>query len=431
MSHTEQAVVPVWTLATGEVQVPALAQTGAMSSERLSEMRGVLAALADRPIVTLEAHPLPGTFDRSRGIALDAASPLAGHLSQLIEQTARTTTEAVAKPASGEVLYRMVVPAKVAAQVSQGVVRPMRADGSGGIYGALRGATGIIGQGKFVPVAPAASAGGAAATAGATALGGVAVTVAAPLVLMALAVGASAHAEHRRQQAIERITGLLEQLRDDALDAERADLEGCRDAVEKATAVLLDQGQLGVSLGLDSAVHAIAKGLAAAERRVARWQVALEALRSDGPVDIDAVTTALPGVDKENGLFRAHLELAALAIALKQRVILLQAVEHAQGDLDSPFEHFTRSLRNDHARLDRLQSSIDDVLVTLSSLEFARPANRRPAFTGAQVDRLLRSTSSIRRLGDGVAVNRAASDVSIEIARSEDGSLFVLPAQAA
>ena len=74
-------------LATGDVQVPPIAGNGPMTAERLAELRNVLAALADSPIATLEVHPLPGNLDRSRGIPLDAVSPLAQHLSQLISKT--------------------------------------------------------------------------------------------------------------------------------------------------------------------------------------------------------------------------------------------------------------------------------------------------------------------------------------------------------
>jgi hypothetical protein len=93
-------------------------------------------------------------------------------------------------------------------------------------------------------------------------------TVAAPLVLMAVAVGASAYADHDRQKAVENITELLEKLHDDKLEAERSELDGCRDAIDKATALLLDRGKVGASLGLDSAVHAISTATQNAERRV-------------------------------------------------------------------------------------------------------------------------------------------------------------------
>ncbi|MGX1273417.1 hypothetical protein [Streptomyces phaeoluteigriseus] len=435
MIDYRKAIVPVWTLATGDVQVPALVGDRPMTAERLAELRGVLAALADHPIATLEAHPLPDGLDRGRGILLDAASPLAQHLSQFISQSARGSSSAATATASGEALYRMVVPAKVAAQFAQGVVRPMPSKAAaGGIHGALMNSTGIAAQATFQPVGTAAAAGavgGAGATAGVAVGGSVALTVAAPLVLMAVAVGVSASADHKRQKAIEHITELLEQLHDEKLDDERSELNGCRDAIDKATAVLLDRGRPGVSLGLDSAVHAINTALGAADDRLAKWQSALDKLPDGKAVEIGTLTKAFPGVDEDAGTFRAHLELAALAIALKRRVIVLQAVEHAQSDPGNPFENFTRALKSAQQRLDTLESGISGVLQRLSKLELARPQGLRPVFTNAEVDRLMRATNRIHRLADGVMVNGSTPDVAIEIARDEDGSVVVFPALAA
>ncbi|MEV8550088.1 hypothetical protein AB0L04_09685 [Streptomyces glaucescens] len=426
--------VPVWTLATRDVQVPAVIEDGPMTAERLSELRGVLAALADQPIATLEAHPLPGKLDRSRGIPLDAASPLAQHLSQLITESAKTSAAAAKATASGEILCRVVVPSKVAAELGQGLVRWMEPKGStGGFYGTLvNSATGqIVAKPTLVPASGAAAAGtvgGAGATAGAAAAGGTVLTVAAPLVLMAVAVGVSAHADRKRQQAIEHITDLLEQLQADKLDDEHSALNGCRPAIDKATAILLDQGRLGVSLGLDSAVHAIDTALSKADIRLARWRSALDKLPAGEPVEMGTLTEAFPGVDEQGGVFRTHLELASLAIALKRRVNVLQAVERAQGEPDNLFENFARALKDDERRLEELESGIAGVLVRLSKLELARPSSKRPVFTNGEVDRLLRSAYQLRSLGDGVALNGRPTDVAIEIARDRDGSVVVFPA---
>jgi hypothetical protein len=432
MTDDRKAIVPVWTLATGDVRVPAVAGDEPMTAERLAELRSVLAGLADEPIATLEVHPLPDKLDRSRGIPLDAASPLAQHLSQLITQSARSSSVAATATAAGEGLYRMVVPAKVAAQFGQGIVRPMAAKGvAGGIRGALVNSTGIVGGATFVPVGKAAAAGavgGAGATAGVAVAGSAALTVAAPLVLMAVAVGVSANADCKRQQAIEHITELLEQLHEEKLDDERSELDGCRDAIDKATAILLDQGKLGVSLGLDSAVHAISKALAAADRRLVQWQSALDKLPDGKAVEIGTLTKSFPGIDDQGGTFRTHLELAALAIALKQRVIVLQAVEHAQSDPGNLFENFARALKTDHQRLDKLESSIAGVLRRLSALELARPQGLRPVFTTGEVDRLMRAANRIHKLGDGVVVDSRTTDVAVEIARDKDGSVVVFPA---
>jgi hypothetical protein len=427
----DRALVPVWTLATGDVQVPPIAGNGPMTAERLAELRTVLAALADSPIATLEVHPLPDNLDRSRGIPLDAASPLAQHLSQLISKTPSSPSTTLT--AAGEGLYRMVVPAKVAAQFGQGLVRPMTSKAApNGIHGALRNASGIVALPTFVPAGEAAAAGaagGAAATGAAALAGSAALTVAAPLVLMAVAVGVSAYADCKRQQAIEHITELLERLHEDKLEAERGELEGCRDAIDKATAILLDQGRLGVSLGLDSAVFAISKALAAANRRLQRWNDALAKMADNKPVELGTLTSAFPGIDEQGGTFRAHLELAALAIALKRRVTILQAVEHAQKDLGNPFGNFVRALKADQQRLDQLESDIASVLVRVSALELSRSHRLQDlVVTPGDVDRLLRASHRIHELGNGVEVNKRVSDVAIEIARSRDGSLVVFPA---
>lgn len=434
MTDDSKAIVPVWTLSTGDVRVPEVTVDEPMTPERLTELRSVLAALADQPIATLEVHPLPNKVDLSRGIPLDAASPLAQHLSQLITQSARSSSVAATATAAGEGLYRMVVPAKVAAKFGQGIVRPMASRAvTGGVYSALRDSTSVVAQATFVPVGKAAAVGAVggagATTAGVAVTGGVALTVAAPLVLMAVAVGISAAADHQRQQAIEHITELLEQLHEQKLDDERSELDGCRDAIDKATAILLDEGKLGVSLGLDSAVHEIGKALAAADRRLAHWQNALDKLPDVKAVDVETLTKSFPGIDDHGGTFRGHLELAALALALKRRVIVLQAVEHAQLNPGNLFENFTRALKADQRRLDKLESGIVGILVRLSALELARPRGlRSPVFTSGEVDRLLRTAYRIHALGDGVAVNSRATDVAIEIARNKDGSVVVFPA---
>ncbi len=412
-----------------------------MTPQRLSELRSALAAFADSPLVTLEAHPMPKQFDRSTGIPLDAVSPLAKHLAELVTRTtqtvplnATTTTTAVA---TGETLYRMVVPAKLATQVGKGLVRPMASKAvSGGIHSGLLGARGgIAANATFVPVAAQAGAvgavGGAASTAGVAAVGAGALTVAAPLVLMAVAVGVSAYADQQRQQAIEHVTELLEKLHSDKLDDERAALNGCQDAIDKATSILLDHGRIGASLGLDSAVHAIDTATARARDRLTLWREALDHL-PDGAVPLDNLTRAFPGLEGDGGEFRAHLELASLAIALKRRVIVLQAVDHSQGDDTNPFEHFIRSLKGDHHRVDELEAGIATVLMRLSTMHLRAPARlRQTLMPRGDVDELMSASYRLRELAEDVGQIERASDVVIEIARYEDGSILVLPAVAA
>lgn len=76
MNDIDGTIVPVWTLSTTQGStVPAFAEEGTLTPERLSELRSALAAFASAPLVTLEAHPLPAKRDRSTGLPLDAMSP--------------------------------------------------------------------------------------------------------------------------------------------------------------------------------------------------------------------------------------------------------------------------------------------------------------------------------------------------------------------
>ena len=437
MADDGKTIVPVWTLSTSRAtKIPALSDDDVLTPARLSELRSALAAFAESPVVTLEAHPLPKKLDRTSGIPLHAMSPLAQQLAQLVSQTAKASPAVVNVEAAGEVLYRMVVPAKVAAQVGKGLVRPMASKAvAGGVRSAMVDASGVVAHASFVPVAAeTAAAGGvvgAASTAGVAVASAGALTVAAPLVLMAVAVGVSAYADQQRQQAIERITELLEKLHLDKLDDERSELDGCRDAIDKATAVLLDQGKIGASLGLDSAVHAIGKATELARYRLNAWRAALDGLPA-GPVEVTQIAKAFPGIEAEGGEFRAHLELAALAIALKRRVIVLQAVEHSQSDVVNAFENFVRSLKADQQRVDQLEAGIASALLRLSSLEVRSPRGLLDKLmTRGQVDDLLAAAYRLRELGDGIAPGGSGHDVVIEIAKHADGSIFVLPAAAA
>jgi hypothetical protein len=95
----------------------------------------------------------------------------------------------------------------------------------------------------------------------------------------------------------------------------------------------------------------------------------------------------------------------------------------------NPFENFMRALKADQQRIDQLESDIASVLVRVSALELARSHRLKDlVITPGDVDRLLRASHRIHELGNGVDVNNRVSDVAIEIARSRDGSLVVLPA---
>lgn len=118
-----KSAAPVWTLITEKTALP----TGdywdqeSMTSARLTELRTALAAFAGSPIAMLERHPIPHDLDRGRGLRLDSSSPLAKYFSDLVEQAKKSG----GPEAGGEALYRMVVPAKFAADLGAGLIPPM------------------------------------------------------------------------------------------------------------------------------------------------------------------------------------------------------------------------------------------------------------------------------------------------------------------
>ena len=255
-------------------------------------------------------------------------------------------------------------------------------------------------------------------------------TVAAPLVLMAVAVGASAYADQRRQKAIEHIAELLEKLHDDvwtmsaansmaAAMPSRRPLRFCWIAAESARRSALTR------LFTQSAPRLKTPSVA-----LKKWEAALGAIVDNRaePSDLEA---DFPGIGAEGGEFRAHLEFAALAIALKRRVVVLQAVEAGQGDLDNPFENFLRSLNEDHQRIDEFEARIPSVLLRLSALEL-RPPKRLidKLMTRRQVENLFWTLPTDS--GPWARANATAqvADVVIEIEK-HDGTLLRLPTRAA
>ena len=411
----ELVQVPVWTLATDEADIPAVLSDTALTPDRLAGLRRALAELSETPLTTLEAHTAPESLDRSKGIHLHGVSPLAQQLSQLVKNTPQVVTD------GGETLYRMQVPAKFAAQVAGGMVKPMAAStASGGVHTALTNGSKIVGQATMVPVTA-----GKAAAAGA---GAAALTVAAPLVLMAVAVGVSAHADQQRQKTLERITELLEKLVADNLESEQHALEACRGAIQKATSIVLDEGRIGVSLGLDSAVFAIDSAVSKASSRIVKWEKALQTFDTD-KVELNHLAKAIPGVEAADSEFYVHVELAQLAIAMKRRVIVLQAVEHAQLSEGNPFERFAAMLHKEQHDIEALDRRLDGVLLRLSALQLDRSHGIRDImFSSGEVDKLLNTTRRLRDLGQTVQIAGRQSEITIDMVQEKDGSVIVFPA---
>ena len=68
-----------------------------------------------------------------------------------------------------------------------------------------------------------------------------------------------------------------------------------------------------------------------------------------------------------------HRELANLTIASERRVLVLQAVEHAQMDgVSKSVANFVSALQEDEHRIKGLEPALSSVLLHLSALELER-----------------------------------------------------------
>ena len=404
--------VPVWTLRTQEADELENLFDESMTPGRLAEWRTVLAAVAAAPIATLELHPVPQELDRSQGMPLPATSTLAVQLSQLINAASAARSD-------GEALYRMVVPARFAGPIGSGLLRSMPSNAvRGGIHSGLLGSSGIAGQATFVRV-PRTAAGAA---------GSLAVT--APFMMAAVAAGLSLNADSQGRRALAKITELLEKLHDRALADERSDLDSCRDPIEKASAALLDKAPIGHTAAIGHAVDKVNTAIATFQRRLKEWQGSLDGF-GDRPVEIAPLRKAFDGIDKDGGRFQAELELGEFAIALKKRVIVLQAVEQAQLSPGNPLENFVHALKVDQERVLKLESEVADLKHRLGTLRLDRSHGIRDgiAVTAGDVDHLLRTIYRLRdEFGARDEAGGTSSDVVIDLARNADGSVVVLPA---
>jgi hypothetical protein len=424
---SEGEPLPFWILGSGPdepLPVDVRVKAEGLTAEKVQQLRSALAAFADDPPVTLERYELPaGTITGGHPVAQGA--PLLQHLAQIVGPKAAAAPGA---PAGGETLYRMVVDQRIAGQLAQGLARPMKA-AAGGSYGDILGKAGIVGKARFFPVAAAEGGGiGLAAAGGGAAIGlGGAAIAAAPFVITAIAAAGAIYAEEQRRRALERIESSLKELHQNNLDEEMADINGAMPALAKATSLLVDEGRLGAALGIDAAAHAIDKAVERAKHRTKGWLQ--DVSRLSARATVDQIEKAFPGVKDGDGRFVAELRMAGLAIAAKRRLMVLQAVEHAQLNQGLSLKRFLAEIEREATALDELESSLIDLLTKLSELPIRTGGGifDRLHLSADDADELLKWPERLRdlRKREAPRVN-SAGHVEIGIVIEADGRARIL-----
>jgi hypothetical protein len=421
---SESEPLPFWILGSGPEEalpIDVRVKAEGLTAGKLQQLRSALAAFADDPPVTLERYELPaGTIVGGHAVAQGA--PILKHLAEIVGPKAA----AAARPrAGGETLYRMVVDQRIAGQFAQGLARPMGA-ADGGIYSAVLGKSGIVANARFVPAAAEGGGIGLAAAGGAaTGLGG-AVVAAAPFVILAIAAAGAIYTEEQRRRALERIESSLKGLLQNDLDQEMAAINGAMPALAKATSLLIDEGRLGASLGIDAAAYAIDTAIERAKSRTQRWLQDVSLLSQKATVD--QIEKSFPGVRNGDGRFVAELRMAGLAIAAKRRSMVLQAVEHAQLNQGLSLRRFLAEIEREATALDELEASLIDLLTSLSELPIRVGSGiRGRILLPGDADELLKWPERLRDLRRSEAPRVSSSGhMEIGIVLGADGRARIL-----
>ncbi|WP_312098779.1 hypothetical protein [Corynebacterium dentalis] len=427
--------IPVWNLvaenSTELSQVADSMPNVSMSPERLDHLRKLLTSFSDSPVATLEMHKLEAPTDAGAGVPLSSTSPLAKALAELVANTPearkliKVGSSAPRSAAKGsEVLYRMVVPAELSGKLKTGALRSMSAKGAkDAIHSQIVGGGRIAGNASFVPVS-----GARATVTGASAVGATgALTVAAPLVLFAVAAAATAQAEKKHDEALAKIEQLFTEFKEEKLKNEIVKLKSVSRSLRMASAALLDRVDPGKSLGLDNASGKLSDIVVEIEQRLEDWERSLNELRQEN-VDVKKLEALYPGILTGQGSFLIQLEIAKSAISLNRKLLVVQAVEHAQSQFEAnALTNFIDQLRRDEGEINRLEARIQDLFRDISQLKLVpekRPL-RKIGYSQSDLKEFANQTLKLKSLADVPFQELPTDEMVIEIEQHGDGSLVV------
>jgi hypothetical protein len=289
----------------------------------------------------------------------------------------------------------------------------------GGYRGLVRSAdnASITGQVKLFPMAAGAGAG--------VALG--------PLVaLMALSVGAEMLGRHQQDKKLASIHQGVRALNRAAEETTRAELDSAEQALEQASAAILDRIEVPSAIGLGPA----RQDLRVIKNRGLSWLDEWE----QRAADLDQGSTGIAfgrmrevlGGDDSGDAYRQFPERIATfyrALALDSRAIVLTGSEAALRREEMSLGHLQEQLRVDLAKNAEVQDRLRELLWRLSSVPIT-PSLRALPTTGDKAARLQRGLSQLAiaaaRFPDAPALLNSSNRQVTEILRDANGSLRVL-----
>lgn len=312
---------------------------------------------------------------------------------------------------AGATLFRVELPT---GQTLQQLVPAV----GGGFRGMTRAvdSTKLAGQARLIPVS------GAAAGAG-LALG--------PLVgLMALSVGAEMLARHEQDKKIQSINEAVHGIQRHLQQKIVAELTTAEQALEAATAAILDQIAVPQGIGLSSAVTGLRNVKNQSLNWLEQWEERLSALSKDssGVAYSDLRRILDVGLGGPNA-FPAQVMVLYRALALESRAQVITAAEAALANPGQTLPNLEASVQQ---RLDEniaAQDRLRELLLTLMEhpVTARLPARRSTWHKATAMDHTLgRLTHAVVKVADTPPVLTVENRQVLEAVSHEDGSMSIL-----
>jgi hypothetical protein len=343
------------------------------------------------------------------GPALRGTSALGQQLGGIVQQAGQSRLLS-----AGPTLFRLELPT---GSTLQNLVPAV----GGGFRGLVRSAdnASLAGHARLLPVAAGT---GAAVTLG-------------PLIgLMALSVGAEMLGRHQQDKKLAAIHQGVRALTREAEENTRAELDAAEQALEQASAAILDRTDVPTAIGLGPA----RQDLRVIKNRglgwLAEWEQRVTDLDQGGTgVAFGRMRDVLGGEDTGDTYLEFPNRIATFyrALALDSRATVLTGAEAALRREDLTLGHLQEQLRLDLAKNAQLQDRLRELLWQLASVPVTYSLPAMPA-TGSKVAGLQRTLSRLAvaaaRMPDAPALLNTSNRQVTEILREPNGTLRVLPA---
>ena len=163
------------------------------------------------------------------------------------------------------------------------------------------------------------------------------------------------------------------------------------------------------------------------EQRLEEWERSLIELREEN-ADVKKLEDRYPGILTGQGCFLIQLEIAKSAISLNRKLLVVQAVEHAQSQFEAnALTNLIDQLRRDEDEMNRLEARIQKLFRDISELELVpeKRSLKKIGYSQSDLKEFANQTLKLKSLADVPFQELPTDEMVIEIEQHGDGSLVV------